>query len=255
MQPKSYRLNFQLGIDRQGYPFVCYNGSGYDELRIKISDNAPAVVSNQWTHVAAIYDTANQKLKLYRNGLQACSVVSGELPWNGWVLPSTFISYGTITIGAGNADPTGESTNLNSYFSGKIDEVAVWDGAFSDSQLSSCMHTKPLGTESNLIGYWNFDNASALDTTTNAIHGWFYNSTSQMERITYQSDIQFDVSTNVTIDFQTVQDSIYVVETRTNLMEGGWNAVTTNMNGTGGIIIVTDSNSASPIRFYQVRSL
>jgi len=43
------------------------------------------------------------------------------------------------------------------FFNGKIDEVRIYDRALTAEEILANMHAKPAGDESNLVGYWDFD--------------------------------------------------------------------------------------------------
>lgn len=251
--PQGSRLNFRLGINQQGHPFVSFHGSEPDPIYDKTIVASETLASGLWTHLAVAYDVPY--LKLYRNGHLVRTDAFSELPCNGWFGSSlSRICFpGTITIGAGNADPAGVTTNLNSFFLGKIDEVVVWNGALNDSDISTWMNRKPSGIEPNLVAYWSFDDGSASDTSTNGASGIFYNSTNSVERIIFPVTLDIHVSTNIAVEFPTVQDALYSVEISTNLMETNWLSVGTSISGTGANCVVDDTNSYSA-GFYRVRS-
>lgn len=243
------RLNFQLGINSQGHPFGRYQGGGFDPVIHEAIAESETVVGSQWNHLAIVCDRLN--LKLYRNGQLVFSKIVDEIPCNGWF---SSLSYpGAITIGAANADPSGTTTNLNSYWLGKIDEVVVWNGVLSDSDISMCMNRKPSGTEPNLVAYWSFDDGVALDSSTNGVNGAFYNCTNSVERIIFPATLDMQVSTNVVVAFRTVQDALYSVEVSTNLMETNWLPFGTTISGTGDDCVVVCTNSVAAA-FYRVRS-
>ena len=117
------------------------------------------------------------------------------------------------------------------------------------------MYAKPDGTESDLLGYWSFDDGSASDASLNAILGWFYDSSSQTERITFPATLQIAVSDSVSIGFQTVQDALYTVLSCTDLMGTNWVPVVTDVAGTGAERLVTDTNMTFSVGLYRVLSL
>lgn len=240
--PPGSRLNFRMGIDQQGHPFVNFQGRDHDPIVCKTIADTETVVGGLWTHIAAEYDFPS--LKLYRNGSLVSSNTFSQLPCNGWFGSSlSQVCYpGTITIGAGNADPTGVTTNLNSFFLGRIDEVVIWNGALTDTSVSAWMNRKPTGVEPNLVANWSFDDGSASDNSTNGVNGVFCQSTSSVERIILPTTLGIHVSTNVVIEFQTVQDALYVVEVCTDMMATNWSPFATNVLGTGFDWFMPDTN-------------
>ncbi len=84
-----------------------------------------------------------------------------------------------------NNPNTGREVNLilgryntdEKYFSGKIDNVQIWDNALSHEQIQSNMHYSLLGSESGLIGYWDFNEGFGnvlYDLTDNNYHGYIH---------------------------------------------------------------------------------
>ena len=62
--------------------------------------------------------------------------------------------------------------------------------------------------------------------------------------------------TNVALQFSTVSNQFYIVESRDELTAGSWTTMTNNVPGTGGIVAVTNRVSALiSQRFYRVRQL
>ncbi|MEI6515407.1 MAG: FG-GAP-like repeat-containing protein, partial [bacterium] len=83
------RLNFRLGLDANGCPFVGYDGGGYDPIFVEAKAGISlALKANQWAHLAGVYDGEAGKLFLYVNGQMACMTPSGEIPFNGHFGPA-----------------------------------------------------------------------------------------------------------------------------------------------------------------------
>ena len=58
------------------------------------------------------------------------------------------------------------------------------------------------------------------------------------------------------ISFPTVAGILYDVQRSNDLVSNGWSAVATNLIGNGGVLQITDTNTAAqPKRFYRVRLL
>ena len=162
--PSGIRLNFRLGLDPNGCPFVGYNGGGFDSLFVEAkSGTALALKANQWTHLAGVYDGENSRLILYVNGQMAAMTPSGEIPFNGHFgpAPTNTVGYGTfwqsmtpmpIIVGARESNPYGiingsailvtslagtsfSPPALDHYFAGWVDEVRIWSGVRSQSDI------------------------------------------------------------------------------------------------------------------------
>ena len=59
-------------------------------------------------------------------------------------------------------------------FKGSLDNVSIWNTALDSSQIQQYMNCPPNGTESGLVGYWNFEEGSGetvLDLSPNGNNG------------------------------------------------------------------------------------
>ena len=66
-------------------------------------------------------------------------------------------------------------------------------------------------------------------------------------------DVDRTVFTPARIQFDALTGRVYDVYSRTNLMDGaGWQAFSTNIPGTNGLLTVTDTNGL-PVRHFRVR--
>lgn len=119
--------------------------------------------ADQWTHIAFTWDT-NDDLVLYINGEQSGSTGTKTGDITGGLIDQAFI---------GNE---AEGTP-NQYFSGRIDDVRIYDRAISTdealrlAQLGMTTHigvTPPENpnTSGDLVGHWTFDGKYVEGTTT-----------------------------------------------------------------------------------------
>ncbi|WP_299456674.1 LamG-like jellyroll fold domain-containing protein [uncultured Microscilla sp.] len=95
-----------------------------------------------WTHLAVSYNATNGEASVYVNGLTPTTVV------------------GTVNLDASNALPLriGADGAGANFFQGTIDEVRLWNTLRTANELRENMHLTLLGTETNLVGYWQFNN-------------------------------------------------------------------------------------------------
>ena len=153
---KFLRKNFQIGIrasEQGALWYAKYDSSGTGARdSVEISDG-PEVTTN-WTHVAATYDGTH--LRLYIDGVELRKQPSNLQPEHGFRNASvdydgTFKEgsdeYGadrrTITVGASVcaynginlANKDNSWSCYNQYYQGYIDEVRIWDGARTATEI------------------------------------------------------------------------------------------------------------------------
>ena len=109
-------------------------------------DGNTPVEYNVWTHVAFSYSANEGEIRLYVNGqLDGSISVSGSVNNN-----NADLYIGHNVNGNGNAG----------NFVGLVDELSLWDRAFSNDDIHSLMNLSLSGEEESLLGYWNFDEES-----------------------------------------------------------------------------------------------
>ncbi|MGW1765148.1 LamG domain-containing protein [Streptomyces sp. NPDC002073] len=95
------------------------SGSGNLSTQIVVAKQ-PAVV-NAWTHLSAVYDAADQEIRLYVNGrFQGAHDVAPSWKAAGG------LQVGRVLWGGNHGD----------YFNGSIDEIRVWKRALSGDEIS-----------------------------------------------------------------------------------------------------------------------
>lgn len=100
------------------------------------------VPAGRWTHIALTYD--GNDLNLYLNGVQEAQTgASGAIEGSG--LP--------LVVGANSSAANGQ------FFSGRIDELALYDRARSISEIQNSYRQRSLGNEDGLKAYWPFNDA------------------------------------------------------------------------------------------------
>jgi len=114
--------------------------AGHNGNYTAVQDSA-ALPLSQWVHIAVTYDSTvnGGTMKLYKNG----ALVSG----------SQAIVSNVSPVAAGSANIGG--FNGNGYWNGIVDDVGVWNGALSDSQIQAIYNTGllhvPLDRTSNSV--------------------------------------------------------------------------------------------------------
>jgi len=143
-----YFLGIQSSADKR-FRTWAFNGPVYDPVN---DDDRTVLTSNvlfeldTWYHVASVYDGSS--LTLYVNGIE-----SGTTAFSGTVNYTNVGSYG-LNIGAYH------DYNEHYYFDGNIDKVRIWSDARTVTEIRENMFKTLVGNESNLVAYYNFDNAS-----------------------------------------------------------------------------------------------
>lgn len=116
------------------------------------------IPDNIWTHVAMTYDGTN--LKVYINGNLVGTQAMGAIASNNE----------EVLIGARKSG----SIPIN-FFEGSIGDVRIWNTARTAAQLQQYMYATLSGTETGLIGYFDFNqgqvgqNNTSVTTLTNDV--------------------------------------------------------------------------------------
>ncbi|MBN1990153.1 MAG: leucine-rich repeat protein, partial [Bacteroidales bacterium] len=157
----SSNVGMELHIGPDNLPIITINNNG-SFIDVKGTNT---ITADTWTHLAATYNGTN--LKLFINGTEAKS--------------ESYSNYRNSTAPVN----LGKRYNEDSYyFSGRIDEVRIWDIARTQTEIADTKDNPLTGTESNLLAYYSFNQGTAgdsnsgittlTDATTNAKHGTLY---------------------------------------------------------------------------------
>ena len=57
------------------------------------------------------------------------------------------------------------------FANGELDEIAIWERALTPEEVRNDWFRKRTGSEEGLVGYWNFDDDTADDLSSNGYHG------------------------------------------------------------------------------------
>lgn len=149
------RLNFRLGLDKDGLPFVTYTGEGVQRYLFDAKAPSTAKLSaTNWTHLCGTYSVPSATnpahrgvLSLYVNGNLVSQTNPNELPSIGHFGTGGHIFFysAPIILGAADLTPDSQFTNAvvtTNAFKGWIDEVRIWDGARSEDEVASGMKVR-----------------------------------------------------------------------------------------------------------------
>ncbi len=100
----------------------------------------------QWHHIAGVIDRDSGQLRIYVDGTEQATVA---------------IRTGDIYS---NSSPLllGSSLERSDRFSGRMDEVRIWDTARSETEIQANQNQVLVGNEPGLSGYWRFEETTGL---------------------------------------------------------------------------------------------
>jgi len=124
-------------------------------------------VVGTWYHLACVFNGngGTKQMMIYVNGvLEAYNAAA-----TGKIAP--FSNLAKLSMGRWS-----NPQDNYRHFNGNIDEVSIWNIAFTQTQVTNIMNnpTTVTGTSYNaagLLGYWNFDNKTAKDLTNCDVDG------------------------------------------------------------------------------------
>ena len=144
--------------NNRSYYFDYYNNT----LRLGLSDDGTSVINQTvswtpsigvWYHLAVSYDLSAGSSKFYVDGSQQGSTQTGGKT-------SIFNSNADFIIGRA-------ATTSGQYFDGKIDDVRIWNDIRTATEIKENNKRELTGSESNLQGYWKFENSLSDETSNN----------------------------------------------------------------------------------------
>jgi len=135
------------GVNYTGQVFAFPSGGTFDY------SSGQTYNDGVWHTAVIIKNNSNNLLETYVDG----------------TLSSTFTetpNVGTLEIEAGG--------DFAHHYEGNIDNLSIWSKTLSQQEIQQYINCPPNGSESDLVGYWNFEEGSgttALDLTSNGNDG------------------------------------------------------------------------------------
>ena len=119
---------------------------------------------NTWVHVAGRYSSSQGVLQLFTNGVLAKTITETT----GTPLTGTSLRQTTLPVRFGRGDYAPYY-----YARGYMDEIRIWNKARTPEEIYRDRYCRLTGVETNLTGYWNFDDGTAHDLTGHGHDGTF----------------------------------------------------------------------------------
>ena len=118
-------------------------------------DTGYAPATSDWTHIAITYN--NGIVNTYANG-NLVDTYNGS-----GTIGDNYPALNDLSIGGRTNNPAGK------YFEGQIDDVRIWNTVRTQSEIASNLTQTLTGTETGLVGYWQFNEGSGDSASDNSI--------------------------------------------------------------------------------------
>nr|AKH46388.1 Hemolysin-type calcium-binding toxin [uncultured marine virus] len=136
-----------------------------------VTSAASLITTGTWYHIACV-----------RNGAGGEIFIDGSSVKTGTVQSSSMATSNPFFIGARN------SSGPDRYVDGMVDECRAWSVARTGTEISDNMSVQLTGSETNLEGYWRFNN-DGTDETSNG------NDLTNNNTATFTADVPFTGAT------------------------------------------------------------
>jgi hypothetical protein len=125
-------------------------------------------VQNHWNQNQVLYDYGNENYNSDWHHWSVTTSPSGTIFYLDGVqvaqsdlfISNTNVEGKDLVIGE-SVHPNGVgpiwANSCNSGWVGQLDDIQIWDYALSESEIQQYMNCSPAGSESGLVGYWNFE--------------------------------------------------------------------------------------------------
>ena len=143
----------------------------------------------EWVHLGVVCNATAGTTTLYMNGEEVASTLSIMLP-----TPGTWFRVGR------------QWNNEHEDWFGNIDDVSLWDTPLDADEVVQYMNCAPEGSESGLIGLWNFDLGEgdlAIDQSPLGNNGLIYGA----EYVSATPEMECDESAELTNEVDLGEDN------------------------------------------------
>ncbi len=114
--------------------------------------SSTSLTVGKWHHVAGVYDGDNEAVRVYVDGIEEAVVAySGGISYSG----SRDLLFGSQKKGYSRS---------GRYLKGALDEIRIWDTARTAADIAASMQAEIETESSGLIGYWQLNEGSGLNT-------------------------------------------------------------------------------------------
>ncbi|ELX4200280.1 LamG domain-containing protein, partial [Vibrio vulnificus] len=131
----THNKRFYVGIDKENDAMFGVGNNYTDQYDSGIK-------FGEWAHIALVYDPANKKTHMFRNGQSVAWY--NALKLDGRTSQSLLLG----------ARINGQA--IDSYMDGQLDDVQVWTRALTEREIQTYMLSTPQQGEKNLIALYNF---------------------------------------------------------------------------------------------------
>ena len=160
-------MNFVLGVETNASGGLQFYTGYVLSNAVEYIIRGGVLPAGDWTHVAAVYNSANASLTLYTNGYYAVS------------------SNGLYSAPPINGKGGDTFVRIGEDFEGRIDEVRVWDVVRTVTQIRTNFTKTVSESQTNLVHYFRFDDGEA---TTNVVAYNPYHQPHGAQDFTYATD-------------------------------------------------------------------
>ena len=215
-------IGTQMPFGFQNYDL--YNAAGFFGFNTGAGDiygiDTPGL-SNGWHHVAAVFhngDVTGSRLMI--DGVEQVLTQKMNTPNH------------SVAFAGPNATISGWPNNGSYRFTGDIDELRIWNGARSEAEIQSLMHSTLSGPQAGLVASYSFTGATAaaggvIDDTGNGHDGTMIGMTDyNVKNVNWYSWESPAVSYTENDPATAIYDSIQLVDVDSTNLTGATIAIT-----------------------------